>query len=43
MAIDEEFETQENEELQSEYDDAFDGEEKLQNKLVSIKSEVKLK
>ena len=43
MAIDEEFEAQENEELQSEYDDAFDGEEKLQHKLVSIKSEVKLK
>ena len=42
MAIDEEFEENENEELTSEYDDAFDGEEKLQNKLVSIKSEVTL-
>ena len=43
MALADEFEGQENEKLKSEYDDAFDGEEKLQHKLVSIKSEVTLK
>ena len=42
MGLNEEFDAKENKKLQSEYDDAFDGEEKLQHKLISIKSDVTL-
>ena len=43
MVIDNEEYSEEKEELQSEYDDAFDGVEKLQRELLSVKSEVTLK